>query len=118
MRTGRRTRRCVGHLGSPARRALPVRRGLRRAATAPLEIDHRHEVGFAHLVDAERQRFRRGVAMRIGRCVGLRLAELQLKIIWEEIFKRFDRIEVMGEPKRPYSSFIKGYEWLPVSIPA
>jgi cytochrome P450 len=54
----------------------------------------------------------------IHRCVGMRLAELQLRIIWEEILKRFDRIEVVGEPTRPYSSFIKGYESLPVRIAA
>jgi cytochrome P450 len=48
----------------------------------------------------------------------LRLAELQLKIIWEEILKRFDTIEVVEEPKRVYSSFIKGYETLPVRIAA
>src|ERR1700719_2372345 len=52
----------------------------------------------------------------IHRCVGIRLAELQLKIIWEEIMKRFDNIEVVGEPKRVYSSFVKGYETLPVRI--
>jgi cytochrome P450 len=54
----------------------------------------------------------------IHRCVGMRLAELQLRIIWEEILKRFDTIEVVGEPTRPYSSFIKGYETLPVRIAA
>jgi hypothetical protein len=32
--------------------------------------------------------------------------------------KRFDEIEVMGEPKRVYSSFIRGYETLPVRINA
>ena len=47
---------------------------------------------------------------------GNRLAELQLKIIWEEILKRFDNIEVVGEPRRVYSSFVKGYETLPVRI--
>jgi cytochrome P450 len=52
----------------------------------------------------------------IHRCVGLRLAELQLKIVWEEILKRFDRIEVVDEPHRVYSSFVKGYETLPVRI--
>ena len=54
----------------------------------------------------------------IHRCVGIRLAELQLKIVWEEILKRFDRIEVVGEPKRVYSSFVRGIESLPVRIPA
>ena len=54
----------------------------------------------------------------IHRCVGNRLAELQLKIIWEEILKRFKSIEVLGEPRRVYSSFVKGYETLPVRIHA
>ena len=40
------------------------------------------------------------------------------KIIWEEILKRFPTIEVVGEPKRVYSTFVKGYESLPVVIPA
>ena len=42
---------------------------------------------------------------------------LQLKIVWEEILKRFDTIEVVGPPKRVYSGFAKGYETLPVRIP-
>jgi len=54
----------------------------------------------------------------IHRCVGMRLAELQLKIIWQEMLKRFERIEVVGEPKRVYSSFVRGIEVLPVRIPA
>ncbi|MET0181923.1 MAG: cytochrome P450, partial [Caulobacterales bacterium] len=49
--------------------------------------------------------------------VGNRLAELQLKIIWEEILKRFPVIEVTGPPRRVLSSFVKGYEILPVAIP-
>jgi cytochrome P450 len=53
----------------------------------------------------------------IHRCVGNRLAELQLKIIWEEILKRFPRIEITGQPVRVNSSFVKGYEKLPVVIP-
>ncbi|MBY0564897.1 MAG: cytochrome P450 [Hyphomonadaceae bacterium] len=54
----------------------------------------------------------------IHRCVGNRLGEMQLRIVWEEILKRFDKIEVMGEPRRVYSSFVKGYEHLPVRIAA
>jgi cytochrome P450 len=54
----------------------------------------------------------------IHRCVGLRLAELQLRVLWQEILKRFPMIEVVGEPKRVLSSFIRGYEVLPVRIPA
>jgi len=50
----------------------------------------------------------------IHRCMGNRLAELQLKILWEEILKRFERIEVVGEPQRTVSSFVHGYTALPV----
>ncbi len=54
----------------------------------------------------------------IHRCMGLRLADLQLKIIWEEILKRWDRIEVVGEPKRVKSNFVHGFTSLPVKIHA
>ncbi len=52
----------------------------------------------------------------IHRCIGERLAEMQLRVVWEEILKRFDMIEVMGEPRRVLSAFIRGYEALPVRI--
>jgi cytochrome P450 len=67
----------------------------------------------------ERPRVRQHLSFGFGihRCVGNRLAELQLKIIWEEILARFPKIEVVGPPKRVYSSFVKGYESLPVVIP-
>jgi cytochrome P450 len=70
--------------------------------------------------DIERERARHHMSFGFGihRCVGNRLAELQLKIIWEEILKRFPRIEVTGEPQRVYSSFVRGYTHLPVVIPA
>jgi cytochrome P450 len=54
----------------------------------------------------------------IHRCVGNRLGELQLKIIWEEILKRFSRIEVVGEPTRVFSTFVRGYKSLPVRLHA
>jgi cytochrome P450 len=70
--------------------------------------------------DIERPNVRRHLSFGFGihRCVGNRLAELQLKIIWEEILKRFSNIEVMGEPRRVFSSFVKGYETLPVRLTA
>ena len=52
----------------------------------------------------------------IHRCVGNRLAEMQLKVVWEEILKRFKRIEVVAPPRRLTSNFVKGYETLPVRI--
>ena len=42
---------------------------------------------------------------------------MQLRIVWEEILKRFDRIEMVGEPVRVSSCFVKGYESLLVRIP-
>ncbi len=49
-------------------------------------------------------------------CMGSRLAELQLRILWEEILQRFERIEVQAEPERTFSSFVNGYTHLPVVI--
>jgi cytochrome P450 len=68
------------------------------------------------IIDRARPRQHMSFGFGIHRCVGMRLAELQLKIVWEEILKRFRMIEVVGEPKRVYSSFVKGYEVLPVRI--
>ncbi|WP_397418272.1 cytochrome P450 [Phenylobacterium sp.] len=71
----------------------------------------------AYIIDRERPRQHISFGFGIHRCVGNRLAELQLTIIWEEILKRFPEVIVTGEPKRVYSSFVKGYETLPVMIP-
>ncbi len=49
-------------------------------------------------------------------CMGSRLAELQLRILWEEVLARFERITVTDEPTRTLSSFVKGYTHLPVTI--
>ncbi len=49
-------------------------------------------------------------------CMGSRLAELQLRVLWEEILRRFERITVQQEPSRTLSSFVKGYTRLPVEV--
>ncbi|HEV2364711.1 MAG TPA: cytochrome P450 [Caulobacteraceae bacterium] len=72
----------------------------------------------AYRIDRARPRQHLSFGFGIHRCVGNRLAELQLRIIWEEILKRFDDIVVTGEPKRVWSVFVKGYETLPVVIPS
>ena len=54
----------------------------------------------------------------IHRCMGNRLAEMQLRILWEEIQRRFAMVEVVGEPTRTQSSFVKGYIELPVRLHA
>jgi cytochrome P450 len=70
----------------------------------------------AFIIDRERPRQHLSFGFGIHRCVGNRLAEMQLRVIWEEILKRFRKVEVVGEPRRVYSSFVKGYETLPVRI--
>mgnify|MGYP006267289853 FL=1 len=52
----------------------------------------------------------------IHRCVGDRLASLQLKILWEEIVSQNLNIEVVSQPIRQYSNFIRGFEKMPVII--
>ena len=69
------------------------------------------------IIDRARPRQHLSFGFGIHRCVGNRLAELQLKILWEEILKRFPVIEVMGEPTRIKSSFVRGFGTLPVRIP-
>ncbi|MGH7024428.1 MAG: cytochrome P450 [Caulobacteraceae bacterium] len=70
-----------------------------------------------YVIDRPRPRQHLSFGFGVHRCVGNRLAELQLTIIWEEILKRFPAIELAGEPERTFSVFIKGYETLPVVIP-
>ena len=68
--------------------------------------------------DIERANVRRHLSFGGGihRCMGRRFAELQLKILWEEILDRWTRIEVAGEPERTKSNFVHGYNSLPVRI--
>ena len=68
-------------------------------------------------IDRPRVRQHLSFGFGIHRCVGNRLAELQLKIIWEEMLARFPEINVVGEPERSHSRFIKGYETMTVVIP-
>ena len=48
--------------------------------------------------------------------MGSHLAELQLRILWEEILERFEKIEVVGDVERSQSVFVKGYTKLPVRV--
>ena len=69
------------------------------------------------IVDRARPRQHLSFGFGIHRCVGNRLAELQLKILWQEILTRFPKIEVVGKAERIYSNFIHGIKSLPVRIP-
>ena len=71
----------------------------------------------AYIIDRERPRQHLSFGFGIHRCVGNRLAELQLKILWEEILARFPEIKVLEDPRRVPSSFVKGYESMQVMIP-
>jgi cytochrome P450 len=70
------------------------------------------------IIDRARPRQHMSFGFGIHRCVGNRLAEMQLTILWEEIMQRFPVIELMDEPKRIYSNFIHGITAMPVRIPA
>jgi len=72
----------------------------------------------AFIIDRPRARQHLSFGFGIHRCVGNRLAELQLSILWEELLKRHPVVEVVGEPERTNSCFIHGYTSLPVKIPA
>lgn len=68
------------------------------------------------IVDRAQPRHHLGFGFGIHRCMGNRLAEMQLRIAWEEILRRFARIEVCGEPERVMSCFVHGFERLHVRL--
>ena len=72
----------------------------------------------AHVLDIERHNADRQLAFGYGIhfCMGSRVAELQLRVLWEEILQRFKRIEIQDEPDRVFSSFVHGYSKLPVTV--
>jgi cytochrome P450 len=66
----------------------------------------------------DRENARRHLAFGIGVhfCMGSRLAEMQLRVLWEESLARFRRVEVVEPPRRVRSNFVKGYQSLPVQV--
>ena len=70
------------------------------------------------IIDRARPRQHLSFGFGVHRCVGNRLAEMQLKILWEEILVRFSHIEVMQEPERVRSNFVRGYNYMPVKLHA
>ena len=69
-----------------------------------------------YIIDRPNVRKHLSFGFGIHRCMGNRLAELQLKILWEEILKRFSRIEVLAEPERTKSVFVHGYTRMQVQL--
>jgi cytochrome P450 len=72
----------------------------------------------AEAIDLERPNADRHLSFGYGihYCMGSRLAELQLRVLWEEILPRFERIEIQDEPDHVFSTFVKGYSRLPVTV--
>jgi hypothetical protein len=69
------------------------------------------------IIDRPRPRQHLSFGFGIHRCVGKNLAEMQLKILREEILDRLPKIDVVGEPKRVFSFFMHGISELPLRIP-
>ena len=70
------------------------------------------------IIDRARPRQHLSFGFGVHRCVGNRLAEMQLKILWEETLARFPVIEVTSAPERVYSNFLRGIKSMQVRIPA
>ncbi len=70
----------------------------------------------AFIIDRPHVRRHAGYGFGIHRCYGRHAAELELRILWEEILKRFSRIEVVGPPRRYASNFAAGFELLMVRV--
>jgi cytochrome P450 len=70
------------------------------------------------IIDRANPRHHVSFGFGVHRCMGNRLAEMQLRILWEEIMQRFSFVEVMAEPERVRSNFVRGYKTLPVRLHA
>lgn len=68
------------------------------------------------LIDRARARQHMSFGFGIHRCMGNRVGEMQVRIVWEEILKRFERVEMVSEPVRVNSSFVMGYSEVMVRI--
>lgn len=68
------------------------------------------------IIDRPNARSHVAFGFGVHRCMGNRLAEMQLRILWEEIIKRFDKVEVVGEVERLPNNFIRGIKDVPVIL--
>ena len=69
-------------------------------------------------IDRPNARHHLSFGFGVHRCMGNRLAEMQLRVLWEEIMQRFRQIEITGPVERVQSSFVKGYSHMPVRLHA
>ena len=68
------------------------------------------------IIDRPNARSHVAFGFGVHRCMGNRLAEMQLRILWEEIVKRFDKVEVVDEVERLPNNFIRGIKDVPVIL--
>ena len=68
------------------------------------------------IIDRPNARNHMAFGFGVHRCMGNRLAELQLRILWEELLQRFDDIKVIEEPEYVQSNFVRGYSKLMVEL--
>jgi cytochrome P450 len=67
-------------------------------------------------IDRENARDHLAFGRGVHFCMGSRIAEMQLRVLWEEVLARFRHVEVVGTPVRVRSNFVKGYAHLPVRV--
>ena len=68
------------------------------------------------IIDRANARNHMSFGFGVHRCMGNRLAEMQLRILWEELLTRFEKIEVLSEPELVQSNFVRGYEKMMVQL--
>ncbi|MEH6593335.1 MAG: cytochrome P450, partial [Halioglobus sp.] len=68
------------------------------------------------IIDRPNPRHHMSFGFGIHRCMGNRLAEMQLRILWEETLQRFRFVEVVSQPERVKSNLVRGYKNLPVRL--
>lgn len=68
------------------------------------------------IIDRKNPRRHLSFGYGIHHCMGSMLAEMQLRILWEELLPRFEWIEVSGQPRRTLSNFVRGIWQLPVTL--
>lgn len=79
--------------------------------------DAKFDDPYEFIVDRKNARSHMSFGFGVHRCMGNHVAEMQLRILWEEIMARFPKIEVVGEPERVSSNFVMGFSKMMVRIP-
>jgi cytochrome P450 len=68
------------------------------------------------IIDRKNPRHHLSFGFGVHRCVGNRLAEMQIRVLWEEILSQDLTFELMGEPERTYSHAVHGFTKLPLKL--